>query len=111
MLKTNFYTHNDDVRIDVNGTSFQDTLWANYTDIVDTFGMPMEGDNYKTDAEWEILFENGTVATIYNWKDGKNYCGEEDGLDVEDIREWHIGGHDGMCRELVKHAMKEVTEC
>jgi hypothetical protein len=65
---------------------------VNYTDLVDCFGPPnCDGDGYKVDAEWMIKFEDGTYATIYNYKDGKNYCGE-DGLDVEDIKCWHVGG-------------------
>jgi hypothetical protein len=31
------------------------------------------------------------VATIYNWKNGKNYCGEM-GEPVEKMTYWHIGG-------------------
>ena len=50
-------------------------------------------DEYKTDVNWGLEFEDGTIATIYNWKNGKNYCGER-GLPVEDITEWHIGGHE-----------------
>jgi len=31
------------------------------------------------------------VATIYNWKDGPNYCGAE-GTPVKKIMDWHVGG-------------------
>jgi len=49
---------------------------------------------YKTDAEWALQFHDAdnTVATIYNWKNGTNYLGR-DGLDVEDITIWSVGGH------------------
>lgn len=112
MLKTKFITHNDDDLININGTCYQGTLTANYIDIEDTFGEPLEGDNYKTDAEWIVSFSVGdstVVATIYNWKNGKSYCGD-DGDDVLDICEWNVGGHDPMCVALVEQAIKEATE-
>ena len=80
---------------DVNMTSLQGYIRTNYETLVGCFGEPTcDGDGYKVDAEWIITFADGVVATIYNWKNGRNYCGAE-GLDVEDIKEWHVGGHRG----------------
>lgn len=73
------------------GTSLQGYLYASYSKIVAKYGLPIEGDGYKTDAEWIIQWEDGLVGTIYNWKNGKNYMGQS-GLEVEDINEWNIGG-------------------
>jgi len=65
-------------------------------DLCSTFGEPSShGDGYKTDAEWELKIkteEKEEVVTIYNWKDGHNYCGE-DGNPVHLITDWHVGGH------------------
>ena len=80
---------------DVCGTSLVGYLPhpTPYEDIVKIFGNPLfEGDGYKTDAEWIIEFDDGEVATIYNWKNGKNYCGN-DGLEIELITNWNIGGN------------------
>jgi hypothetical protein len=78
---------------EVGGTSLQGYVTTTYADLVQTFGEPTrDGDGYKVDAEWIITFADGVVATIYNYKDGRNYCGE-DGLAVEDITEWHVGGY------------------
>ncbi len=75
-----------------SGTSFEGEIIADYNMLLSKLGPPCESfDNYKSDAEWIIEFEGGSVATIYNWKDGKNYLGE-DGLDLCDIKEWHVGG-------------------
>ena len=78
----------------VGGTFLQGYIKASYDQLVKTFGEPHDpdGDNYKTDVEWAFEFADGTVATLYNWKNGKNYLGEAEGLELNDIYEWHVGG-------------------
>jgi len=77
---------------EVNGTSLQGYIDVSYKELVRIFGKPnAKGDCYKIDAEWGIQTSFG-VATIYNYKNGKNYMGDE-GMEVEEITEWHIGGH------------------
>jgi len=102
-----FTTHNEAV-IETSGTHLQGYIQANYADLVSTFGIPMVWDDYKSDAEWQVCFEDGTRATIYNYKNGKNYCGI-DGLDVQDITEWHIGGFDKKAVERVLKAVGAVN--
>lgn len=66
-------------------------LIITYAKLVELLGPPnVQTDEYKTDAEWAVSFQGETFA-IYNYKTGKNYLGAE-GLDVEDITTWHIGG-------------------
>ena len=87
------------------GTSLMGQVETTYKTILEAFGEPNgDSDGYKTDVEWTIQTPNG-VATIYNWKDGHNYCGE-DGLDVWDITDWHIGGHN---REVVSWVEKVLA--
>jgi hypothetical protein len=57
------------------------------------------------DAEWEIEFEDGKVATIYNYKDGKNYNGKS-GLPKRKITDWHIGGYSKDVMERVQNLLK-----
>ena len=85
-----YVTHNE-AELHISGTCLQGETKASYAELVDLFGEPMEGDGYKVDAEWIVRFGDGTLATIYNWKDGPNYCGE-DGTPVREIKDWHIGG-------------------
>ena len=85
-----FTTHND-TDIETMGTSLQGVVRTTYRDLVEIFGKDTCIDTYKTDAEWELIFSDNQVATIYNYKDGRNYLGE-DGLDKKDIIDWHVGG-------------------
>jgi len=100
-----FKTHNENF-IDINGTSLVGEIKANYGDLKAIFGAPTDGDGYKVDAEWEVEFENGTVATIYNWKNGKNYNGAS-GTAKTKITDWHIGGNDQEAVSLVKQALSK----
>ena len=84
-----------------DGTCLQGYIGADYNILCEILGAHGKGDEYKVDAEWVLRFSDGTIATIYNYKDGKNYCGE-DGLDVEDICEWHVGGRSKRAVELVE---------
>lgn len=78
---------------ELNMSSLQGYIRTSYADLVACFGEPVANfDDYKCDCEWNIKFADGVVASIYNWKNGRNYLGAE-GLDVEDITDWHIGGH------------------
>jgi hypothetical protein len=89
-----------------NMTSLQGYIRTSYDVLRGCFGPTTDQhDDYKSDASWTVTFADGVVVTIYNWKDGHAYCGA-DGLDVEDITEWHIGGHNGTGAES---RVKEVV--
>jgi hypothetical protein len=105
-----YTTHNESNTIDTNGTCLQGYINAGYDEITSAFGYPLkEGfDDYKSDAEWLIVFEDGTRATIYNWKDGINYCGEQ-GTPTEQITDWHIGGFNEKALERVSEVLEGVT--
>ena len=85
-------------RVNTNGTSLQMEFSMPYSWLIEFFGEPNgQSDGYKTDVEW--AFErDGVVATVYNWKDGPNYTG---GGRIEDLTEWHIGGHDERAVQLI----------
>lgn len=95
----------NDSRTNVGGTCYQGQINISYDKLVKILGEPLEGsEDGKTDAEW-VLEDNGVVATIYNWKNGKAYD-PEDGLDLEDITEWNIGGLSKMAVNLVEDYLK-----
>ena len=68
MTTLRFNTHNDS-SIDVNGTSHQGAISETFENLLKVFGTPMgASDDGKVDVEWNIMFNDGVVATIYNWK-------------------------------------------
>ena len=77
------------------GTCLRGRITATYAKLVEVFGKPTLFSGGKIDAEWVILFESGTIATIHNYKDGRNYYGAK-GTPTEEITEWSVGGHDNQ---------------
>ena len=90
---------------DFNGTCLQGEMDCSYADLVKVFGKETsKGDEYKVQAEWLIRFPCGTVASIYDYKQGKKYNGS-DGIPKTKVRDWHIGGRSFKAAELVRAAM------
>jgi len=85
-----YKTHKDNLPF--VGGSLAGYVDTTYRKLVQLFGKPMAGDGYKTDAEWEVQFEDGLRCDIYNYKDGKNYNGAK-GTAKTKITDWHIGSH------------------
>ena len=88
--------HIDD---DASGTSLTGYLPmpTPFADLVAAFGEPL-GPGDKTLAEWVIRFADGTVATVYDYK---NY-----GMRREDVTSWHIGGHDKRAADLINDLIR-----
>ena len=86
---------------DAIGTSLQDYVSVDYQTIVAKYGPPTTSVGYKIDAEWIIEWDDGQVGTLYNWKNGENYLGE-DGLPVEEIYEWNIGGKNKLVGKRIR---------
>ena len=84
-----FITHNDE-EIDINGSHRQGYIQADYERLLGLFGKPTDGDGYKVDWEWCIEFEDGEIATVYNWKSGPNFGYYDVG--PGQIKTWNVGG-------------------
>ena len=93
--------------VNINGTSLRGYITTDYDTLVKYLGEPNTGDEYKIDAEWDIEFDDGRIATVYNYKDGRNYCGAE-GLPVDAITNWHIGGNTDSAPVLVHSIINDV---
>lgn len=77
----------------VNGSSLKGYVECSYDLLVDVFGESnFGGDEYKVQKEWVIEFKDGTVATIYDYKQGDCYNGEGNGTHYTKVTTWHIGG-------------------
>ena len=98
-----YKTHNDK-EICTDGTWLQGHVYCSYETLVSLFGEPSDHyDDYKCDAQWDVELEDGEVATIYNWKNGINYCGVKDGIPTEKITEWNIGGNTHKVAFAINH--------
>jgi hypothetical protein len=76
------------------GTHLQGYVKCSYQDLVSIFGeQNSNGDDYKTSCEWAIKFDDGTIATIYDWKQNKIYLGEDEGIHFSKVTNWNIGGN------------------
>ena len=85
--------------LNICGTFNVGNLNFSFDDLVDTFGYPNcgpSGDD-KTQVEWHIEFEDGTVATIYDYKSGYS---------VEDITFWSVGGRSRTAYERVQEVLR-----
>ena len=80
---------------DIAGTCLQGTINTSYDRLVELFGQPtqVEADG-KVQVEWAMKFTDGTLATIYDWKENQV---------PEGVTEWHVGGH-------TQHALYNVID-
>jgi len=83
-----------------NGTSLQGYMTAYYSELVAVFGEPDLYNGDKTTAEWCLEFEDGTVATIYDWKEYETPMGRYN---------WHIGGTSKAAVWAVMDAFKQTA--
>ena len=91
------------------GSSLKEEIEITYSELVTMFGEPnAENDGYKVDAEWKINTPYG-VATIYNYKTGKNYLRDE-GKEVKDITDWQIGASDKRSSDLLVSIIEDKRE-
>ena len=92
-----------------DGGSLQGYFTATRREIEEVFGNPTIAcsDTWeKVTVEWVIKFEDGTYASIYDYK---RY--EEGTPALDEEYEWHIGGASFRSAELVSEAMrKEISD-
>lgn len=84
--------------INASGTHLQGTILTTYDKLVKVFGEPdfLSKDGDKVTCEWDIQFSDGTIATIYDWKE------YETPLHIYD---WHIGGKSSDAVDRVREQL------
>lgn len=96
---------NDPV-ISSSGTSLTGYIEAPLQKIIDKFEDPQIFRSGKVRYEWVIQFYDGTIATIYDYKDlSPDYNDRE--LQPEDSYQWHIGSKKDRGFELVINTLIE----
>lgn len=90
-----------------SGSHLQGRIAASYAELVRAFGQPMQGDMYKTRAEWVVEFELEStgeviVATVYDWK--------QYDCEVEDVKAWNIGGFNFAAAQLVTDYLNYIHD-
>ncbi len=87
-----------------NGTSFHDTTFiATVADLRKILGEPQCEQNDgqdKCNFDWTMETEDGTVFTVYDWKEYRR-------LEEDEVIEWHVGGRSGADTEK---ALNEIDE-
>ena len=85
----------NDAKVNTNGSHLQGHIIVDFATLVNVFGDPScNGDEYKVQKEWCLEFEDGVIATIYDWKEGDAYNGAGEGTHYTKVTDWHIGGFD-----------------
>ena len=92
----NYVTHNDK-DISIAGTCLQGYIDTTYKQLVKTFGKALKGEDRKVRKEWWIETEDGTIATIYDWKTRRP---------LRFFIDWSIGGKSPKAVEVVREILE-----
>ena len=84
----------DGENVETNGTSNKGHLNTSYEYLVQKLGKEHFGESgdAKIMCEWAFEFKDGSIGTIYNYKNGINYD-PKDGFIKDHIPNWEIGGN------------------
>lgn len=69
------------------------TVNATYDELVGLFGPPTsKGDNYKTEAQWDVDLTRGHPVSIYNYKNSRSYDSKKPL--IHKVTEWSVQAKD-----------------
>ena len=96
---------------DAVGTSRRGLIHISYAQLKNIFGganRTPSGDA-KVECQWAVVFPDGCIATIYNYKNGPIYM-EDDSVDLTKNMTWHIGGHTPLAVVHILHTVNAYEE-
>lgn len=93
---------NIDSHLNINNTCKVGAINISFYELVELLGPPVCGpsSDCKTQCEWHLEFEDGTIATIYDYKQGD--------IPIEQINYWNIGGKTPRAYGMVLCAIEEA---
>lgn len=97
-------TFTNDKSINIAGTMLQGYLPdTGYRQLVTAFGEPTvgESDDGKTRVEWWLRFDDGEIATVYDYKAYD--------VPVVDLTHWHVGGTRPDVVDYVQEAVQNAV--
>jgi len=92
-------TFENNPKVSINGTCLQGYIETTYDELVNVFGKPTKLRGDKITVEWILQFSDGTVASIYDWKESETPMG---------TYRWHIGGKSQRAVDLVHQVHNQV---
>ena len=89
----------------IAGTSFFGTTFpASVNQLIEAIGQPTFKANTgedKTNFEWNMELEDGTIFAIYDWKEYR-------AIGLDEVIDWHIGGKNGAHTEKALDKLSEL---
>lgn len=87
-----------DPDIDPSGTSFHGVyLKCSMRKLMKAMGEPIDEVCSKINYEWRGTTDDGKIFTVYDWKGSRPK--------MDQVIEWHIGGHS---KEVTERAREEI---
>lgn len=86
------------------GTSLEGYIACTYGQLTELLGNPDQGDQWATQVKWSVEFNDGTVATVYDYQICKSYLGET-GKDLVDNFDWHVSGSNAQALQNIQNIL------
>lgn len=92
-----FTTNAQDPSIEDPGCSLQiDRMRADWGKLVALFGEPEQNIGDRVQVQWVIRFEDGEIATVYDWKEN---------CEPEEVTRWNVGA----LNKMVAHRVYQIV--